>query len=73
MDQQSLSALTLRGQINLRLPVPRYIIKLSSDFRTAIRHWELLRCWLAGPSWSEWPVVEIACGLVRQGSCLFYY
>lgn len=32
----------LRGQINLRFSVPRYIIKLSSDFRTAIRQRELL-------------------------------
>lgn len=39
---QSLHSI-LRGQINLRLPVPRYIIKLSSDFRTAIRQRELLR------------------------------
>lgn len=34
--------LILRGQINLRFPVPRYIIKLSGDFRTAIRQMELL-------------------------------
>lgn len=34
--------LILRGQINLRFPVPRYIIKLSGVFRTAICQMELL-------------------------------